>query len=266
MQVVAGRVFVGRVLVLADVDPEQATLALRTLDIAHERVDAAVVEAEPVDHRFVAGQAEHARLRVAGLRPRGHGADLDETEAQRQQCVDVLAVLVHAGGHTDRVGKGQSEQLGRQRRTRAGQQADAAGVERKVDRLEADPVGAFGVQAEQERAGEGVHRRRTPQALRATSQGEAAHNANTTKSAISASAIDTQPSTSPATAEAVAVELAVALADGAAGHVPGDDRHDRAEEGQHGPAEDARNQAGDGKGTGLADLVQGGHSVGGGGR
>ena len=74
------------------------------LDVAHQRVDAVVVEAEAVDHRLVLGQAEHARLRIARLRPRRDRADLDEAEAQRQQRVDVRAVLVQAGGQADRVG------------------------------------------------------------------------------------------------------------------------------------------------------------------
>src|SRR5690606_16432891 len=69
---------VGGVLVLADVDVEQAgPVAACPFDVAHQHVHAAVVEAHPVDHRLAAGQAEQPGHRVAGLRARGHGADLD---------------------------------------------------------------------------------------------------------------------------------------------------------------------------------------------
>ena len=55
--------------------------------------------------RAVARQAEQARLGVAGLRLRGDGADLDEAEAEREQRVDALGVLVEAGGEAERAGK-----------------------------------------------------------------------------------------------------------------------------------------------------------------
>ena len=61
-----------------------------------------VVEAEAVDQRAIAWEAEHPRLRVAGLRLGGDGSDLDEAEPEREQRTDSLGVLVEAGGETER--------------------------------------------------------------------------------------------------------------------------------------------------------------------
>ena len=52
---------------------------------------------------------------LPGCGSRRDGADLDEAEAQRQQRVDVLAVLVQARGQADRIGEGEAEGPGRQR-------------------------------------------------------------------------------------------------------------------------------------------------------
>jgi hypothetical protein len=43
-----------------------------------------------------ARKPKHARLRVAGLRPRRHGAELDVAEAHRAQRIEMVAVLVEA--------------------------------------------------------------------------------------------------------------------------------------------------------------------------
>ena len=53
------------------------------------------------------GQAEQARLGVAGLGQRGDGADLDEAESKCRQTVYVFAILVESGGKSDRVGECQ---------------------------------------------------------------------------------------------------------------------------------------------------------------
>src|SRR3546814_15665581 len=71
--------------------------------------DLVVVEAQAVDDCLVARQPEHARLRVARLRLWRDRADLDEAEAQRQQRVDVGAVLVQPRGQADRVAEGHAE-------------------------------------------------------------------------------------------------------------------------------------------------------------
>jgi hypothetical protein len=74
----AGQVVVGRALdrrggVLADVQPQQhrpcAGAKARALHVGDEGIQAFVVEAQPVDQRVGLRQAEHARLRVARLRP-----------------------------------------------------------------------------------------------------------------------------------------------------------------------------------------------------
>src|SRR5690606_40258850 len=58
-QVVALGEIVGRVLVLADVDAEQpAAGAARARDVAHQRLDAVVVEAHAVDQRLLPRQPE----------------------------------------------------------------------------------------------------------------------------------------------------------------------------------------------------------------
>ena len=47
--------------------------------------------------------AEQARPRIARLRPRRHAAQFEEAEAERGERVDVLGVLVEAGGEADRI-------------------------------------------------------------------------------------------------------------------------------------------------------------------
>ena len=51
------------------------------------------------------GQAEQARLRIAGLRARRDRAAFDEAEAERREAVDVRGVLVEAGGEADAIGE-----------------------------------------------------------------------------------------------------------------------------------------------------------------
>ena len=70
---------------------------------------AVIVEAEPVDHGLVALQPKNPRPRIARLRPRRHGADLDKAETELQQRVGDFGVLVEAGGHADRIGKIQAK-------------------------------------------------------------------------------------------------------------------------------------------------------------
>ena len=100
------------------------------------------------------GQAEQARLGVAGLRARRDGADFDEAEAERGQRVDVVAVLVQPGGQADRVGEGQSHHgAGRcfDARREQAQQAQPVGI---PDGTHAEAVGGFSVEAEKHGADE----------------------------------------------------------------------------------------------------------------
>ena len=74
-QVVVDRALDRRGRVLADVEAQQhrrlgrVAPEARALHVGDEGVEPFVVEAEPVDQRVALRQAEHARLRVAGLRP-----------------------------------------------------------------------------------------------------------------------------------------------------------------------------------------------------
>src|SRR5688500_5753336 len=79
--VVVDRALGRRVRVPADVDPEYAAPA-RAGDVLHERVHADVVETEAVDERLLLGDSEQSRPGIPRLRPRRHGADLDEPEAE----------------------------------------------------------------------------------------------------------------------------------------------------------------------------------------
>ena len=58
------------------------------------------------------GQAEQARARVAGLRPRRGGADLDEAEAGAAEGGDGAGVLVEAGGEAERVRQVEAGEAG----------------------------------------------------------------------------------------------------------------------------------------------------------
>ena len=61
-------------------------------------------------------QVPDALLRLgSGLRARGHGADFHEAEAEAQQRVGRLRVLVEAGGQADRIGEIKPEGAHRQR-------------------------------------------------------------------------------------------------------------------------------------------------------
>ena len=161
VHVVAFGCFVRCVLVLADIDAEQAT-ALRALDVAHQRLDAVVVESQAVDHRAVPRQAEHARFRVAGLRLGRDRADLDEAEAQRQQCVDVRAVLVETRGEANWIREGQAEGLGREGSRFARHQRIETGAVRSLKRVERERMRTLGVETEQEWARKPVHQRLRP--------------------------------------------------------------------------------------------------------
>jgi hypothetical protein len=148
--------FERRIGVLADVDAEHAAIH-GAPDVVHQAVHAAVVEAQAVDHSVRGGQAEQARARIAGLRARRHGADLDEAEAEAGQRIDIIAVLVEAGGEPYRVRKTQSHHVARAgggRSRRGGREAqpgeDGKGLEREMVRL-------LRVESEQQRAQQRVH-------------------------------------------------------------------------------------------------------------
>ena len=143
---------------VAYVDAEHAIAAAPgPAHVAHQGVDAGVVEAQAVDDGLVLRQPEHARLLVARLRPRGDGAHFDEAEAQAEQGVDVFAVLVQPGGEAHRVGEGQSEDPGREGARAPAEQALQAGAVQRLERRQSQAVRALGVEGEQEGPRQPVH-------------------------------------------------------------------------------------------------------------
>jgi hypothetical protein len=67
---------------------------------------AVAVESEAVDDGLVPRQPEHARTRVALLRLRHDAAELHEAEAEGQELIGHLALLVEACREADGIGKG----------------------------------------------------------------------------------------------------------------------------------------------------------------
>ena len=116
------------------------------------RVGALAVEAEPVDHALVARQAEQARARIAGLRQRRHRADLDEAEAEPQQRIGHLGVLVEARRHADRIGKIEPEGAHGQARIVRGRRRER----RKPQGLDRERMGVLGFDQAHQRPRERV--------------------------------------------------------------------------------------------------------------
>ena len=102
---------------------------------------AVVVEAEAVDDRAVLRAGGRGGARVAGLRARGGGADLDEAEAGAAEGGDGAGVLVEAGGEAERVRQVEAGEAGGE--PRAGQRA-GAGAEAGGERGEARPCAVSG--------------------------------------------------------------------------------------------------------------------------
>ena len=110
-----------------------------------------VVEAHAVDDALVFGNAEEARLRVAGLRFGRYRADFEEAEAERAQCVYVFAVFIESSSQPDRIGQVDAHEF------------DGLGavVENRkqtefvhfVERVESEMVGFFGIKFKQQAAG-----------------------------------------------------------------------------------------------------------------
>lgn len=116
-----------------------------------------VVETHAVDDALVFGNAEEARLRVAGLRFGRYRADFDETKAERAQCVDVFAVFVESSGKSDRVGQIHTHQFYRFG-TVAGYGNQTQFINR-VERVEREVVGFLGIECKQDAAGKWIHDR-----------------------------------------------------------------------------------------------------------
>ena len=66
---------------------------------------AVIVEAEAVDHCIAFDNPENPRSRISRLRTRCDSSDLGEAEAEPQQCIRHLAILVETGCNADRIGE-----------------------------------------------------------------------------------------------------------------------------------------------------------------
>ena len=115
LQIVGRGRFVRSRRVLAQACADYLT-ALAVAEIAHGILHAPVVEAHPVDQRLVERQAEKPRPRIARLSLGRDGPHFGKTEAQRQQLVVYLGVLVESGGDADRVREFDAEHLALERR------------------------------------------------------------------------------------------------------------------------------------------------------
>src|ERR1700690_2090069 len=82
-----------RIKILADADAANPRIAA-ACKLCDEMIDAFVVEAHAVDEAMDRTQPEEARLRVAWLRSRRHGAEFDVAEAERPERIQIVAVLV----------------------------------------------------------------------------------------------------------------------------------------------------------------------------
>ncbi len=93
--------------VLPHIGADDAGLARRSAraEAGDEGVKALAVEAEAVDDPFVLVQAEQAWLAIARLGAGRHRARLHEAEAQGEDPVDGLGILVEAGGEPHRIGE-----------------------------------------------------------------------------------------------------------------------------------------------------------------
>ena len=95
----------------------------------------AVVEAHAIDERPITDQPEQPRRRIAGLRDRRDGADLDVAESEVAETSHREAVLVEAGGDTEWRREREPERLDGQGRVGRGESLDqSAEPERREGR------------------------------------------------------------------------------------------------------------------------------------
>jgi hypothetical protein len=104
VQVVIGGLREWGRLRFADVCPDRDR-RVHASESLGDGVRARVVEPHPVDDRFVFGESEQSRTRVASLSFGGDGPDLDVTEPEGAQHLRDPGVLVETRGDPDGIGE-----------------------------------------------------------------------------------------------------------------------------------------------------------------
>ncbi len=101
------------ILVGTDIDADNAagTRRLARQQLLAQRRMAEIGKAEAVDDAAIGGQPEETRLRVACLGLRRHRADLGKAEAEPENRIDRLAILIEPGRHADRRRKRETEKV-----------------------------------------------------------------------------------------------------------------------------------------------------------
>ena len=99
-------------------------------------------------------EPEQPRPRIAGLRQWRDGADFDEAEADTQQRIGHLGVLVEACGDADRIGEIEPEHAQRQPLVVARRRRQR----REFQHFDCDTVGVFRVERAQERPGQAIEK------------------------------------------------------------------------------------------------------------
>src|SRR6516162_2649675 len=113
LRVVAGCII--GVAVLPEVDADDPRTDAPRQPIA-DRIEAAAVEAHPVDDRLILFESEQPRGGIARLRAGRHGPDLDKAETEAEHFVGNAGVLVVARGQSNRVREVETPQALRQDR------------------------------------------------------------------------------------------------------------------------------------------------------
>ena len=126
------------------------------LDVVDKAVQTLVVEAESIDQGLFLGQAEHARLGVAGLPQRCHGAHFHKAKAERSPGVDATGILVQSGGQPHAVGKNQPSQGDGVTDSGLRSQAHQWGVLNLRQPVQGQVMGRLRIHLEQKVAGERV--------------------------------------------------------------------------------------------------------------
>src|SRR3984893_9548203 len=123
------------------------------LEAVHRGSESAAVEPHAVDDRLILFEMEQAGFWIAGLRPRGDGADLDKPEPKVSQRLGHPGILVEAASEPDRVRKLQPPQALRQngRVGFPGEGADGQPAQPRLERPQSQIMRGFGREPAQNR-------------------------------------------------------------------------------------------------------------------